>query len=136
MGTRWLLAAALALVAVPVHAQSRVAWSGGEVGRPLADTRRLATRVPVADAERRERVRVDGDSAQRLAMHDFHWRGRVISVELDEGDERVYWDVKIVPDSAPRTVIRYRLDAAAGGILGIREFTDVGGLTTAARRKP
>jgi len=126
----------LAFAAAPLGAQARVTFSGGEVGgAPRAvDVRRLAERVPVPDATRRERARVSGDSAQRVAMHDFDWRGRVVSVELDEDAERVYWDVKIVPDTAPRTVLRYRVDAGTAGILGIREFTDVAALTP--RRRP
>ena len=46
-------------------------------------------------------------------------------MEIDEQDARVFWDVKIVPDSSPRTIVRYRLDAGDGGIMNIREFSDV-----------
>ena len=131
---RVLAFALLVGAALPLAAQSSTSVSGGEVSRaPRMDTRRLSTRVPQPDPQHQGRVRISGDSAQRLAMHDFEWRGRVLSVELDEGDERMYWDVKIVPDSAPRTVLRYRVDAASAGILGIREFTDLGGIKI---RKP
>jgi uncharacterized membrane protein YkoI len=77
---------------------------------------------------------VSGDSAQRIALNDFDWRGRVSSVEVDEDDARIYWDVKIVPDSAAETIVRYRVDATSGGILGIREFTGIKGLARARRR--
>lgn len=111
---------------LPAGAQTRVTVSSGDVSRATpADVRRLSMRVPVPDSARRARAAISGDSAQRLAMHDFDWRGRVISVELDEDADRLYWDVKIVPDSAPRTVVRYRVDAGTAGILGIREFTGV-----------
>jgi hypothetical protein len=130
---RIVTATVLLLAAAPLQAQARTTLSGGAVARP-ADARRLATQIPVLDPARRERARVTGDSAQRVAMDDFDWRGRVVSVELDENDERVYWDVKIVPDTAPRTVLRYRVDAFTAGILGIREFTDVAVL--APRRRP
>jgi hypothetical protein len=128
---RLVTTAMLVLLASTAAAQTTVSYSTGSVAR-APDPRRLATQVPVPDASRRERARVSGDSAQRLAMHDMDWRGRVLSVELDE-DERLYWDVKIAPDSAPRTILRYRVDAGTAGIIGIREFTDVGRL---ARRKP
>ena len=130
---RVVTATVLLLAAAPLQAQARITLSGGEAAR-TADARRLATQIPVLDASRRERARVTGDSAQRVAMDDFDWRGRVVSVELDENDERVYWDIKIVPDTAPRTVLRYRVDAFTAGILGIREFTDVAVL--APRRRP
>jgi hypothetical protein len=134
---RCLAVAALVALAGPVAAQGKVTFSGGDVSRASrVDERRLSSRIPVPGAAQRERVRVGGDSAQRVAMHDFGWRGRVLSVELDEDDERVYWDVKIVPDTAQRTVIRYRVDAASSGILGIREFTDLAGLVPREARKP
>src|SRR5213594_1726164 len=81
-------------------AQSRVRASGGEVTRsslPRPEVSRLAGRIPGIEADRRERVQVSGDSAQRIAMNDFAWKGRVSSVEIDEEDSRIFWDVKIVP---------------------------------------
>jgi uncharacterized membrane protein YkoI len=123
---------ALVAVAPPVAAQgTRVTMSGGDVA--LTDASRLATRIPGMDAELRARVRVTGDSAQRIALDDFHWKGRVSSVEIDEEDARTYWDVKIVPDSSHQTIIRYRVDALSGGIMSIKEFSGVRGL---AKRKP
>ena len=120
----------MAVVASPSWAQRpRVTVSGGDVSRPgVADPSRLSSRVPGLTAEYAGRVRVGGDSAQRIAISDFAWRGRVSSVEIDEEDSRVYWDVKIVPDSNQQTIVRYRVDAWSGGILGIREFTGVRGL--------
>jgi uncharacterized membrane protein YkoI len=109
--------------------QTRVTVSSGDVeSGNRARVARLATRIPGVSAEYAGRVRVTGDSAQRIAMSDFAWRGQVSSIELDEEDSRVYWDVKIVPDSSQQTIIRYRVDAASGGILGIREFTGIRGL--------
>jgi uncharacterized membrane protein YkoI len=115
--------------------RTRIAVSGGEVSRsPTAgDSARLAPKLPGLTPELAARVVVNGDSAQRIAMHDFNWRGRVASVELDEEESRLYWDVKIVPDSTRSVIVRYRVDAANGGILGIREFTGLGGLLI---RKP
>jgi uncharacterized membrane protein YkoI len=112
-------------VAMPLGAQSvRQYASGGEV------VSRMATRVPGVSQEQKARLRVSGDSAQRIALHDFAWKGRVVSVEIDEQDARLYWDVKIEPDANPRAIIRYRVDATNGGILGIREFA------VAPRRRP
>ena len=112
-------------VAMPLGAQStRQLSSGGEV------VSRMAARVPGVSEEHKARLRVSGDSAQRVALHDFAWKGRVISVEIDEQDARLYWDVKIEPDANPRAIIRYRVDATNGGILGIREFA------VAGRRRP
>src|SRR5688572_742632 len=107
--------------ATRVDAQrTRVTVSGGEVSR--VDSGRLSPRIPGVEAELRGRVRVGGDSAQIIALTDFDWRGRVSSVEIDEEDTRVFWDVKIVPDSSRQTIIRYRIDAGTGGIIGIKEF--------------
>ena len=120
------------LTATPLLAQRpRVTVSGGDVAR--VDASRLSTRIPGVDAALRARVQVSGDSAQRIAMSDFDWRGRVSSVEIDEEDTRVYWDVKIVPDSSAQTIVRYRVDAGTGGILDIREFSGIRGLKI---RKP
>lgn len=58
------------------------------------------------------------------------------SIEIDEEDARLYWDVKIIPDSVRRTIVRYRVDAVSGGILSIREFTGVGGLAANTGGKP
>jgi hypothetical protein len=121
----------LTLGAVSLQAQRTVYTSGGEVSRGRVDATRLSRRIPSVDADRRARVLVGGDSAQRIAMTDFAWRGRVASVELDEEDARVFWDIKIIPDSSSTTIVRYRVDARGGGIMGIREF---GGLRFA--RKP
>ena len=132
MKARILLTLVLVAAAAPVEAQrSRVTTSGGDVA--LLDATRLATRIPDVDAELRPRVRVTGDSAQRIALNDFDWRGRVTSVEIDEEDARTYWDVKIVPDSSHQTIVRYRVDALSGGIMNIKEFSGVRGL---AKRKP
>jgi uncharacterized membrane protein YkoI len=121
------LAAAVAMAgtAPAAGAQSSrlVASSGGEV------VSRMAARIPGVTAEQRARLRVGGDSAQRIALTDFGWRGKVVSLEIDEEDSRLYWDVKIEPDALPRAIVRYRVDATNGGILGIKEF---GG----ARRRP
>lgn len=120
----------MAVVATPSWAQRpRVTVSGGDVSRPgVPDPARLSSRIPGLTAEYAGRVRVGGDSAQRIAISDFAWRGRVTSVEIDEEDARVYWDVKIVPDSLERTIVRYRVDAVSGGILSIREFVGIAGL--------
>jgi uncharacterized membrane protein YkoI len=112
-------------------AQSTVRVSGGDVTRASIarpDQSRLSTRILGVDAERRERITVSGDSAQRIAMNDYEWHGRVSSVEFDEEDARLFWDVKIVPDSSQYTIVRYRVDATSGGILGIKEFGGVRGL--------
>lgn len=110
--------------------RTRVSVSGGEVASraPLRDSWRLAPSVPGLAADVRARLRISGDSAQRIALHDFSWRGRVSSVEIDEQDARLFWDVKIVPDSTRGTIVRYRIDGATGGILDIREFTGIRGL--------
>jgi hypothetical protein len=112
------------------EAQSVVRNSDGSVGRadPRVDASRLFSKLPGLSAELKARIRVNGDSAQRIALGDFDWRGRVNSVEIDEEDSRLYWDVKIVPDSLERTIVRYRVDALSGGILSIREFTGIAGL--------
>lgn len=133
MLTRLLLALALVTLAGDrAGAQrTRVTTSPGEVAlrdaaRPTPP--RLAPRIPGIGSELAARVRISGDSAQRIAMNDFEWRGRVSSVEIDEEDTRLFWDVKIVPDSTRGTLVRYRVDASSGGILGIREFTGIRGV--------
>lgn len=131
-----LLALAVLPLAKRSDAQSKVRISEGEVTRsssPRSDPSRLASRIPGVDAERSGRIRVSGDSAQRIALSDCAWKGRVSSVEIDEEDARVFWDVKIVPDTSQMTIVRYRIDATNGGIMGIKEFSGIGGL---ARRKP
>ena len=50
------------------------------------------------------------------------------SIEIDEEDSRVFWDVKILPDANLQTIVRYRVDAANGGIMSIKEFTGLRGL--------
>jgi uncharacterized membrane protein YkoI len=137
LNARILLILALAiLVAKRLEAQrTRVTVSGGDISRnglSRGDATRLAPRIPGLLPEVQARMRVGGDSAQRIALSDFDWRGRVSSVEFDEADARMYWDVKIVPDSTRATIVRYRVDATTGGILDIREFTGVRGLS--ARR--
>jgi uncharacterized membrane protein YkoI len=137
MKARLILACTLLLVAKQSQAQTSV--SAGEVSRArtgAADTARLATRIPGVEAELRARVRVGGDSAQRIAMSDFDWRGRVISVEFDEEDARLFWDVKIVPDTSRQTIVRYRVDAGSGGILAIREFGGIRGLAASLAKRP
>ena len=139
---RILLPLALLALAPPAAAQrSRVTVSSGEVVHwrgtretrrtEAADRTRFAPRVPGLTPELAARLKVDADSAQRIALDDFDWRGRVGSIEVDEEDARLYWDVKIVPDSTSGTILRYRVDAVSGGILGIREFTGVRGLARA-----
>jgi uncharacterized membrane protein YkoI len=134
MTGRLLLALTLAAVANRSEAQTRVRVSGGDVSRSAArgDPSRLGP-VPGIDADLRARLRVGGDSAQRIALNDFEWRGHVTSIEIDEEDARLYWDVKIVPDSGTGTIVRYRVDATNGGILSIKEFTGIKGLRI---RKP
>ena len=69
-----------------------------------------------------------------VTMEDFgRWRGRVSSLELDEEDARLFWDVKIVPDATRETLVRYRVDATSGGIIAIREFTGIRGLARRPR---
>ena len=136
MKARLVLTLVLCAAALPKRseAQSRVNYAGGEVAPSRrVDVSRLATRIPGVDDDQRARVRVGGDSAQRIAMNDFDWLGRVSSVEIDEEDARLFWDVKIVPDSSLSPIIRYRVDATNGGILGIKEFS---GVRTLVRRKP
>ncbi len=137
MKARLFLTLALTLVvAGPLSAQrTRITVSGGDVWRPepAADASRLSTRITGVAAEQRVRMQVGGDSAQRIALNDFAWKGRVTSVEIDEEDTRLFWDVKIVPDTSQQTIVRYRVDATNGGILGIKEFTGIRGL---ARRRP
>jgi uncharacterized membrane protein YkoI len=123
----------LVTTAQPLSGQ-RVTVSGGEVSRGYrADAARLAARIPGVDSAHAARLRVSGDSAQRIALHDFEWRGRVSSIEIDEQDARLFWDVKIVPDTIDRTIIRYRVDAETGVILNVKPFTGVRGL---ARNRP
>jgi len=111
-------------------AQSRERMSGGEVSS-RAD--RLTKRIRGLTPELRGRVNIGGDSAQRIAMSDYDWQGRVLSVELDEEDARTFWDVRIAPDSSDRLVVRYLVDARTGGVLGIKEFPAT--RTTLNRRK-
>ena len=110
--------------------RTRVTVSDGAVTSSRAvrrDASRLSSSIPGVAEELRARLRISGDSAQRIALDDFGWRGRVSSVEVDEQDARLFWDVKVVPDSARATVVRYRIDATNGGILDIREFSGVAG---------
>jgi len=127
-GTLVLFAVAL-VVAKRTDAQI-VRESAGEVrsSHVKADPSRLASRIPGVSWEFRSRVRIGGDSAQRIALADFDWRGKVSSLEIDEEDSRVFWDVKIVPDTSAQTIVRYRVDAMSGGIMGIKEFTGLRGL--------
>lgn len=120
------LAAALVFSDDAEAQRARVTVSGGDVVR--VDSTRLSTRIPGVAEELRGRVRVSGDSAQRIALTDFDSRGRVSSVEIDEEDSRVFWDVKIIPDSSRQTIVRYRIDAGTGGIIGIKEFAGLRGL--------
>lgn len=135
MTGRVVLALCALALANRSEAQARIRESTGEVSRRAerSDLSRLG-RVPGIDAQLRARVGVGGDSAQRIAMNDFDWRGHVSSIEIDEEDSRLYWDVKIVPDSATATIIRYRVDATSGGILGIKEFNGIKGLARAPRK--
>lgn len=136
MKPQTLLPLALALLlSERAHAQrTRVNVSDGDVTtvRVVVDPARLAPSIPGVPGETLARVRVRGDSAQRIALDDFGWRGRVASLEIDEEDARVFWDVKIIPDARRGTLIRYRVDAASGGIIEIKEFTGIKGLA----RKP
>ena len=123
MGFRAAIAGLCVVTSAAATADAQVPRSyasGGEV------VSRLAARVPGVSAEQKLRLRVSGDSAQRIALADFAWKGRVISLEIDEEDTRLYWDVKIEPDTKPGAVVRYRVDATNGGILGIREFARAG----------
>ena len=133
--SRYLVTALVLVLANRSEAQRVARESDGALARPAsrADASRLFARVPGLSDEIRARVRVSADSAQRIALSDFDWRGRVNSVEFDEEDSRLYWDVKIVPDSIPHTIVRYRVDAISGGILSIREFTGVAGLAKKPR---
>jgi uncharacterized membrane protein YkoI len=131
---RVILPSMLLLMIVPAErseAQGVVRQSDGSISRSHArgDAARLFARLPGLSSDLRARIRVSGDSAQRIALSDFEWKGRVNSVEIDEEDTRLYWDVKIVPDSIARTIVRYRVDAVTGGILSIREFTGIAGLS-------
>jgi uncharacterized membrane protein YkoI len=127
-----LLTLALLAVANRSDAQSKVrSSSDGEVTSASVDrvdVSRLATRIPGVEPELRVRILVSGDSAQRIAMSDYEWHGRVSSVEIDEEDARLFWDVKIVPDTSRATIVRYRIDATNGGILSIKEFRGIRGL--------
>jgi uncharacterized membrane protein YkoI len=135
MKARILVTLAMIALANRSDAQTRMRFSDGEVSRNSArvDITRLSTRIPGVDGALREQIHVSGDSAQRIAMNDFEWRGKVSSIEFDEADARVFWDVKIVPDTSQQTIIRYRVDATNGGILDIKEFSGVRGL---ARSRP
>ena len=127
-----LIALAGMIAAKRSDAQSNVRIRGEAAGEVThashARAARLATRIPGIDSVLRARIQISGDSAQRIAMNDFEWSGRVTSVEIDEDDARIFWDVKIAPDSSDQTLVRYRVDAVTGGILGIREFTGIRGL--------
>jgi uncharacterized membrane protein YkoI len=133
--SRYLVTVFVLALASRSEAQRVTRESDGALARPpaRADASRLFPRVPGISDENRARIRVSSDSAQRIALTDFDWRGRVNSVEFDEEDSRVYWDVKIVPDAIAHTIVRYRVDAVSGGILSIREFTGVAGLTKRPR---
>ncbi|HMC54749.1 MAG TPA: hypothetical protein VKH19_06215 [Gemmatimonadaceae bacterium] len=128
-GTLLVVAVTLLVIAKRSDAQV-VRESAGEVtgARTRPDPSQLASRIPGVAWELRARVRVSGDSAQRIALADFEWRGRVSSIEIDEEDSRVFWDVKILPDANLQTIVRYRVDAANGGIMSIKEFTGLRGL--------
>lgn len=109
-----LVLGALAAAATSGAAQAKERTSGGEVSLDRltrVEASRLSRQIPGVDSEQAAFVRVGGDSAQRIALADYGWRGRVMSVEFDAADGRVFWDVKIVPDSSARTVVRYRVDA-------------------------
>jgi hypothetical protein len=126
-----LVALSLCTAAESRAQRPRVFESGGDLTRVAAvvgDRARLAPRIPGLSPELQARLRVSGDSAQRIALDDFAWRGRVSSLEVDQDETRVFWDVKIVPDSTSSTIVRYRVDGSTGGILEIREFTGIRGL--------
>jgi len=113
-------------LATVLSGQARTHVASGEVVRAARpDDSRLSARIPGVDPQLHDNVHISGDSAQRIAMTDYGWRGRVLSVEIDQEDARVFWDVKVVPDSTRDTVVRYRIDAGNGGILDIREFTGI-----------
>jgi uncharacterized membrane protein YkoI len=135
MKARILVTLALVAIGNQSEAQTSMRFSGGEVSRSSTrvDVTRLSPRVPGVDGALREQIHVSGDSAQRIAMNDFEWRGKVSSIEFDAADARVFWDVKIVPDTSQQTIVRYRVDATNGGILDIKEFSGVRGL---ARGRP
>lgn len=131
-----VLTALAVLVTSPAGAQrTRVNVSNGDVALAprRGDIGRLAPRIPGIAAELAARIRVGGDSAQRIALEDFGWNGRVSSLELDEEDTRLFWDVKIVPDATRETLVRYRVDATSGGIIEIKEFTGIRGLARRPR---
>lgn len=121
-----LAACALALSASIAGAQRIERLSDGSVApgasRAPADASRLSTLAPELHPDLKARVQVACDSAQRIALSDFDWKGRVRHVGIAEEDARVFWDVRIVPDSARAAEIRYRVDAASGGILSINEL--------------
>lgn len=123
---RFVTLAALAVVP-PALAQTAPPARSTSDGEVLTRTTR---RIPAVPEEHKARLRVGGDSAQRIALADFAWRGRVLSVEIDEQDARLFWEVRIEPDVPPRAMIRYRVDATNGGILGITEVAKAG------RRRP
>ena len=134
MKARILVTLAMMTLANRSDAQTKMRFSGGDVSRSArVDVTRLSTRIPGIDGGLREQIHVSGDSAQRIAMNAFDWRGKVSSIEFDQADARVFWDVKIVPDTSQETIIRYRVDATNGGILDIKEFSGVRGL---ARSRP
>src|SRR5436190_15736814 len=129
MDARTLMLVAIAPLLIAVRGDAQIVReAAGEVSSGKADPARMTSRTPGLPPELRGRVRVTGDSAQRIALADFDWRGRVTSLEIDEEDTRVYWDVKIVPDNSAQTIVRYRVDAVGGGILSIKEFTGLRGL--------
>lgn len=129
MQARTLVLAVMLVVPGALRAQvKRVQLAGGDVALDRGTRERLASRVPAVPEGMRARVLVSGDSAQRLALGDFDWRGHALSVELDDADGRVFWDVKIVPDRTRGTIVRYRVDATVGGIISIREFHGIRGV--------
>lgn len=77
MKTRMLLTLALPLVVSgPLDAQPARVSVRQLVSRDArGDDSRLATQIPGIDAALRARLRVGGDSAQRIAMNDFAWEG-------------------------------------------------------------
>ena len=133
MTSRSMVVVAVALLVIAKRSDAQIVReSAGEVNgaraKGVADASRLTSRIPGVSWEFRTRVHVGGDSAQRIALADFDWHGRVSSLEIDEEDSRVFWDVKIVPDTSMQTIVRYRVDALTGGIMGIKEFTGLRGL--------